>query len=65
MRRHDYAVDVLGGAEGAQYISDYRGHGGLLAPHRRRVHPRGAQNQKIDTPVLVSIDIARLSYTPA
>jgi hypothetical protein len=65
MRRHDYAVDVLGGAEGAHYISDYRDHGGLLAPHRRRVHPRGAQNQKIDAPVLVSIDIARLRYTSA
>jgi hypothetical protein len=65
MRRHDYAVDVLGGAEGAHYIGDYRDHGGLLAPHRRRVHPRGADNQKIDAPILVSIDIARLRYTPA
>jgi hypothetical protein len=65
MRRHDYAVDVLGGAQGAHYIGDYRDHGGLLAPHRRRVHPRGADNQKVDTPILVSIDVARLSYLPA
>ena len=65
MRRHDYAVDVLGGAQGAHYIGDYRAHAGLLAPHRRRVHPRGADNQKIDAPILVSIDIARLRYTPA
>jgi hypothetical protein len=65
MRRHDYAVDVLGGAEGAHYISDYRDHGGLLVPHRRRIYPKGAENQKIDAPILVSIDITRLDYTPA
>jgi hypothetical protein len=64
MRRHDYAVDVLGGAEGAHYIDDYRDHGGLLAPHRRRVYARGADNQKIEVPVLVSIDIQQLGYTP-
>jgi hypothetical protein len=64
MRRHDYTVDVLGGAQGAHYIDDYRDHGGLLTPHRRRVHPRGVDNQKIEAPILVSIDIARLRYTP-
>ena len=62
MRRHDYSVDVLGGAEGAQYISDYQDHSGIMAPHRRRVHPRGPDNRKVDEPVLVSIDIARLSF---
>jgi hypothetical protein len=28
LRRHDYAVDVLGGATGGQYIEDYHEHGG-------------------------------------
>jgi hypothetical protein len=30
LRRHDYAVDVLGGATGGQYIEDYHEHGGSL-----------------------------------
>jgi hypothetical protein len=37
LRRHDYAVDVLGGAKGAHYIGDYHDHGGIVMPHRRRV----------------------------
>jgi hypothetical protein len=32
LRRHDYAVDVLGGATGAQYVEDYHEHGGILMP---------------------------------
>jgi hypothetical protein len=42
LRRHDYVVDVLGGAMGAHYIDDYRDHSGILMPHRRRVYPLGA-----------------------
>jgi hypothetical protein len=65
MRRHDYAADVLGGAQGAHYIGDYRDHGGLLAPRRRRVHPLGADNQRIEAPTLGSVGVAQLRYTPA
>ena len=62
LRRHDYAVDVLGGATGAHYIGDYRDHGGILMPHRRRVYPLGADNRKIPEPVLIAIDIVRLGF---
>ena len=62
LRRHDYAVDVLGGATGAQYIEDYHEHGGILMPHRRRVYPRGPDNRKISEPLLVSIDIRDLHF---
>ena len=62
LRRHDYAVDVLGGATGAHYINDYRDHRGILMPHRRRVYPLGADNRKISEPVLITIDIVRLSF---
>jgi hypothetical protein len=65
MRRHDYAVDVRGRAQGAQYIDGYCDHGGLLTPHRRQVRPRGAENRKVEAPILVSIDVARLRYPPA
>jgi hypothetical protein len=62
LRRHDYAVDVLGGATGAQYIEDYHEHAGILMPHRRRVYSRGPDNRKISEPLLVSIDIGDLHF---
>jgi hypothetical protein len=65
MRRHDYAVDVLGGATGAQYIDDYRDIQGLMMPHRRRVYPLGADNHPNPEPVLVSIDIRQARFDPA
>jgi hypothetical protein len=65
LRRHDYAVDVLGGAKGAQYVGDHREHGGIMVPHRRRVYPLGADNRKVSEPVMVAIDIASLDFGPA
>jgi hypothetical protein len=62
MRRHDYAVDVLGGATGAHYIHDYQEVGGLMVPHRRRVCPRGVDNRLVAEPVLVSIDIGYIGF---
>lgn len=57
MRRHDYAVDVLGGTFGAQYIHDYVEANGLMVPTRRRIFPLGDGNQPVPEPLLVSIDI--------
>lgn len=65
MRRHDYAVDVLGGATGAQYIDDYRDIQGLMVPHRRRVYPVGADNRAAPEPLLVSIDVRQARFDPA
>lgn len=62
LRRHDYTVDVLGGAAGAHYIDDYRETAGIQIAHRRRVYPLGADNQKVPEPLLVSIDITRVSF---
>jgi len=47
LRRHDYAVDVLGGAKGAHYIGDYNDNSGTAMPHRRRVYPLGVDNRKV------------------
>jgi hypothetical protein len=65
LRRHDYAVDVLGGATGAHYTGDYREHGGIMVPHRQRVYALGADNHKVPEPVLITIDIARVDFQPA
>ena len=57
MRRHDYAVDVLGGATGAHYVWDYRVFNAIAIPTRRRVFALGPNNQPVAQPVLVSIDV--------
>lgn len=62
MRRHDYTVDVLGGATGAHYIHDYQPVSGLMAPRLRRVYPRGADNRRAREPLLVSIDIDYIGF---
>ena len=62
MRRHDYTVDVIGGATGAQYIDGYRESGRIRVPHQRRVYPRGPDNRPLAEPLLISIDIARIGF---
>jgi hypothetical protein len=62
LRRHDYAVDVLGGSKGAHYVHDYEEHDGIMVPHRRRIYPLGDDNNKVPEPVLVSIDIKRVRF---
>ena len=43
MRRHDYTVDVLGGATGANYSTNYRDYRGIKMPTTRRVYAHGTQ----------------------
>jgi hypothetical protein len=64
MRRHDDSVDVLGGATGAHYIHDYRDVSGIKVPHRRRIYPRGSNNERVPEPVLISIDAIHISLHP-
>ncbi len=56
MRRHDYVVDVLGGATGANYTTDYREFQGIMMPTRRRVYAYDDAVQKVPDPLLVSLD---------
>lgn len=65
LRRHDYAVDVLGGSLGAQYVDCFENHDGIQVPHRRLVYPLGPDNHKIAEPILISIDIRGLAYVKA
>jgi hypothetical protein len=63
MRRHDYTVDILGGAAGANYTSDYRDFQGIKMPTKRRIYPRDADMQKVPEPLLVSIDFRSLTFS--
>jgi hypothetical protein len=61
LRRHDYTVDILGGATGANYASDYQEARGIMVPTKRRIYARDAKGDKVPEPLLVSIDIASIS----
>ena len=58
LRRHLYTVDVLGGAPGANYAFEYRDVNGLMLPTRRRVFAYDQASQRINEPILVSIDVS-------
>jgi hypothetical protein len=62
MRRHDYTVDILGGATGANYPSDYRDVQGIMMPMRRRIYAYDDARQMIPDPVLVSLDFRQLTF---
>lgn len=63
--RHDYTAEVVGGwAKAAHICGDYRRFGGLWAPTRRRVYPRGPGNRPLPFPTLVALDIHDIRPIP-
>jgi hypothetical protein len=63
MRRHDYTVDILGGASGANYVFDYREFQGIKMPTRRRIYAYDENMQKVPEPLLVSLDFGKLTFS--
>lgn len=63
MRRHDYTVDILGGATGANYPANYHDVQGLMMPASRRIYAYDDTMQKVHDPVLVSLDFGRLVFS--
>jgi hypothetical protein len=62
MRRHDYTVDILGGAPGANYPSNYREFQGIMMPTTRRIYAYDDARQKVAEPLLVSLDFGQLTF---
>jgi len=62
MRRHDYTVDILGGATGLNYASDYRNIGGIIIPTKRRVYAYEGDYQLVKEPLLVAIDMGEITF---
>ena len=61
LRRHDYTVDILGGAPGLFYASDYREVDGIFFPTKRRVYAYKGDYQLVKEPLLVDIDMTEIS----
>jgi hypothetical protein len=63
MRRHDYTVDILGGATGANYTTNYREFQGIKMPTTRRIYAYDEAMQKVPEPLLVSLDFGQLTFS--
>jgi hypothetical protein len=61
LRRHDYTVDILGGATGLNYASDYRDIDGIIVPTKRRVYAYEGDYQLVKEPLLVAIDMREIT----
>ena len=62
MRRHDYTVDILGGATGANYPSGYEPVQGIIMPTRRRIFAYDERGARVPEPLLVSLDFSDLRF---
>jgi hypothetical protein len=63
IRRHDYDVEIQGGSGGAHFMSDYAQVSGIMLPTKHRIFPRGADDQALTEPLLVSIDLSEIAFT--
>jgi hypothetical protein len=61
LRRHDYTVDILGGATGLNYASEYRTVGGIVFPTKRRIYAYEGDYQPVMEPLLVAIDMGKIT----
>jgi hypothetical protein len=62
LRRHDYTVDILGGATGLNYASGYRNVDGIIVPTKRRVYAYEGDYQLVKEPLLVAIDMGEITF---
>ncbi len=63
LRRHDYTVDILGGATGLNYASEYRNIDGIIVPTKRRVYAYEGDYQLVKEPLLVAIDMGEITFS--
>jgi hypothetical protein len=61
LRRHDYTVDILGGAKGLNYASEYRDVDGIIVPTKRRIYAYEGNYQLVKEPLLVAIDMGEIT----
>lgn len=62
LRRHDFTIDVIGGATGMLYCSDYRDIDGTIIPTTRRGYAWQGDYQCIPEPLLVAIDMGEITF---
>jgi hypothetical protein len=63
LRRHDFTIDILGGATGLLYASEYRDVDGIIIPATRRGYAWQDDYQIIPEPLLVAIDMGEITLS--
>ncbi len=61
LRRHDFTIDVIGGAPGMLYATDYRDVDGIMIPTTRRGYAWQGDYQRVPEPLLVAIDMGEIT----
>jgi hypothetical protein len=61
LRRHDFTIDILGGAPGMLYATGYRDVDGIIIPTTRRGYAWQGDYQLIPEPLLVAIDMGEIT----
>ena len=61
IRRHDYTVDILGGATGLNYATDYKDVDGIIFATQRRIYAYEGDYQLVPEPLLVKIDMGEIT----
>jgi hypothetical protein len=65
LKRHDYDVDVAGGAGAAHFVSALTDVSGIVVPTKHTILPRQPDGSSAPTPVVVSIDITEIDFKQA
>ena len=63
LRRHEYTVDILGGATGLNYAFDYKEFRGIMVPTTRRIYAYDTDKRKVAEPILVAIDMKEVTFS--
>jgi hypothetical protein len=61
LRRHDFTIDILGGATGMLYATGYRDVDGIVIPATRRGYAWQGDYQQVPEPLLVAIDMGEIT----
>jgi hypothetical protein len=62
LRRHEYTVDILGGATGVNYAADYKEFDGIMIPTTRKIYSYDAEKRKVPDPLLVDVRIGEVFF---
>jgi hypothetical protein len=63
LRRHDYEVDVAGGASAAHYVSALTDVSGIIVPTKHTIFPRQPDGSSAPAPLVVSIDVSEIEFS--
>jgi hypothetical protein len=61
LRRHDFTIDIIGGATGMLYATEYRDVDGIMIPTTRRGYAWHGDYQLVPEPLLVAIDMGEIA----